>query len=127
MNTESLKDILAWIRTTDLVEVSYEGKAGRFSLASAQGSAPPPPIAAPRFVPAAAPAVGVFQWNELGKPRQAEEKSNVAEGAVLGVIETTKGKFTPVKSPCAGVLSRILIEAGQAVEYSQPLFFIEPR
>lgn len=127
MNTESLKAVLAWIRTTDLVEVAYDGKAGRFSLSSAEPGTAPPMLAAPRFVPAAAPSVGVFHWNELGKPKQIEEGASVQEGGLLGVIETSKGKFTPIKSPCAGVLTRVLVDAGQAVEYSQPLFFLEPR
>lgn len=127
MNTDSLKDVLAWIRTTDLVEVAYDGKAGRFSLSSAQAGAPPPTVAAPRYVPVTSPAVGLFQWSELGKPRRAEQGASVPEGGLLGVVEVGKGKFVPIKSPCPGVLSRVLVDAGQAVEYSQPLFFIEPR
>lgn len=127
MNTESLKAVLAWIKTTDLVEVAYDGKSGKFSLASAEGGAPPPPLAAPRYVPVSSPVLGVFHWNELGKPKHAEENASVQEGALLGVIETSKGKFTAIKSPCAGVLTRVLVDAGQAVEYSQPLFFLEPR
>ncbi len=50
----------------------------------------------------------------------------VAEGDLLGLIEGG-GAPRPVKAPCAGVVARVFIEDGAAVEFGQPLLFLEPR
>ncbi len=128
MKTEKLKEILTWIRSTDLVEVSFREGATNFSLATTDA---PPAEVAPlvfpaRFTPVCADAVGVFQWNAPGKARTAEEGKPIAQDGVLGLIETAPGKTTPVKAPCAGSVSRVMVESGDAVQYGQPLFFLEP-
>lgn len=128
MKTDQLRDVLSWIKTTDLVEVSFKQGDDGFSLSSAESPAAHAyPVAASRFSPVCAPCVGLFQWNAPGKARAHEEGAEVAEGDLLGLIETVKGKGTPVKAPAAGRLARVMIDGGAAVEYGQPLFFIEPR
>jgi biotin carboxyl carrier protein len=128
MKTEKLQDVLAWIKTTDLVEVSYKSEGEGFTVATAE-AAPVPhyPLPASRFQPVTSPAVGVFQWAPLGKARRAEENAEVAEGDALGLVETAKGKTTPVTAPCAGRVARVFIEGGAPVEYGQALLFLEPR
>ena len=125
MKTEELTKVLAWIRTTDLVEVGYNHGDDGFALSTAEAPAAYPAPPASRFSAVTSPAVGIFQWSEPGRARPAEEGAAVAEGGLLGVVETTKGKFTAVKAPCAGRLSKVLAEAGAAVEFGQALFFIE--
>ena len=125
MGTEQVKDVLEWMRRTDLVELSYKSKGQGFSLSTAEAiSQPDYPIPTARFTPVASPAVGVFQWSEPGRARGAEEGAPVSEGDTLGLIETAPGKTTPVKAPCSGKLARVFAEAGKAAEYGQPLFFI---
>ena len=122
-----LKDVLSWLKTTDLVEVSYKENGKGFSLGTSE--APPAPIPSAvfpsRYECVASPAVGLFV-PALGQAK-AEEGREVAEGAQLGLIDGGGKAATPVKAPRAGRVARVMIEAGQAVQYGQPLFLIEPR
>lgn len=127
MNTERLRDVLAWIKSTDLVEVSFKKGSEGFSLSSSEAAAHDYPVVASRFLPVTAPCVGIFQFNLPGKSRKHDEGSEVAEGDLLGLIQTAKGRSEQVKAPSAGRLARVMIEAGAGVEYGQPLFFVEPR
>jgi biotin carboxyl carrier protein len=117
---------MEWLRTTDLVAVRYSDGSAGFELATG-GGAPPPPAAmmANRYVPVCSPAVGLFQPSAPGQARTADEGSAVKEGAALGQIETGVGRPHEVKSPCAGRVARVFISGGQAVQYGQPLFFLE--
>ncbi|MDE2038848.1 MAG: hypothetical protein KGO96_11805 [Elusimicrobia bacterium] len=126
MTSEQLKDVLAWIKTTDLVEVQYKRGGDGFSLSRAE-AAPRYPIPASRFAAVTSPGVGLFQWSALGKARSAEEGREVSEGETLGVIEEAKGQAIPVKAPCAGRVAKIFIEGGAPAEYGQALLFLEPR
>lgn len=128
MKTEKLQEVLAWLKTTDLVEVKYKQGEDGFSLATAEGAPVPHyPLPASRSQPVTSPAVGLFQWSALGKARRAEEGVEVAEGETLGLVETGKGKSTPVTAPCAGRVARVFIEGGSPAEYGQVLLFLEPR
>jgi acetyl-CoA carboxylase biotin carboxyl carrier protein len=127
MRTQQLQEVLAWIKTTDLVEVSFKEGAKGFTLASAEN--PPIPqisIPASRCTPILSPAIGIFQWSALGKPRKTEKGVTVSQGDPLGIVEAGKGQPVAVKAPCSGRILRIFIEAGSPVEFGQPLFFIEP-
>ncbi|MBI2386051.1 MAG: hypothetical protein HYV14_08555 [Elusimicrobia bacterium] len=119
------------MKTADLAEVVYRKNGTGFSL-TALGAGDHPAIAAPampagRFVSVASDGVGVFQWNEPGKARKTEEGSEVAAGDAVGVIVTGSGAFKPVVSTHAGRVAKIFIDAGQAVEYGQPLLLLEIR
>lgn len=127
MNTAEIEQILSWLKGTDLVEVGFRQGAKGFSLATPQAQPEHHyPAATSRFAPVCAPAVGIFQWSQPGRPKTAEEGAEIAAGQPLGLIETGKGKSTPVTAPSAGRLSRVMVDSGAAVEYGQPLFFIEP-
>jgi biotin carboxyl carrier protein len=126
-STQEISEVLSWLKSTDLVEVSYRNGAKGFSLATAEpGAAQNYPVPSNRFTPVCAPAVGVFQWNEPGRARQAEEGAEVADGQRLGLVETGKGKFSEIKSPSNGRLARVMIDGGAPVDFGQPLFFVEP-
>lgn len=127
MNTDQLRDVLSWIKSTDLVEVSYKKGDMGFSLASTENVSQQYPSVVSHFTPVVSPCVGIFQWNEPGKARQHEEGAQVAEGDVLGTITTAKGRAEQVKAPASGRLARVMIDGGAGVEYGQPLFFLEPR
>ena len=126
MKQAELKDVMEWIKTTDLVAVRYHDGSSGFDLALAEPAAAPLPVScASRYLPVCAPAVGVFQPHAPGQPRRGGAGLAVKEGDVLGQVETGSGKPHEVPSPCAGRVARVFVSDGQAVEYGQPLFFLE--
>ena len=129
MDTQQIRDVLDWMKGTDVVEAVYKKDGKGFALATAEAPPSIPGAGLPpsRYVPVASETVGLFQWSEPGKARRAEEGAAVSEGDVLAVVVTGSGAFKPVKSPCAGTVSKCFADAGQAVEYGRPLFLIEPR
>lgn len=131
MDASPIKIIADWMKTADLAEVVYRKGGTGFSL-TALGAGDHPTLSAPampagRFASVASDGVGVFQWNEPGKARKTEEGSEVAAGDVVGVIVTGSGAAKPVVSAHAGRVAKIFIEAGQAVEYGQPVLLLETR
>ncbi len=127
MQTEEIRDIVAWIKTTDLLEVEFKEEGKGFSL-SGPGAAPAP-VRFPfhPMVPVTAQTVGIFRPAENGKAPLAAEGKSVEAGDPLGLIETGLGRPVAVTAPCAGLVKKVLIEAGAPAQYGQPLFFIEPR
>jgi len=125
VKTAELEEVLGWIRTTDLVEVAFKEGGRGFSLATAEGQSTPSfPLPASRFTPILSPAIGIFQWSRLGESRRIEEGVTLAAGEAIGIVETAPGKSVPVAS-AAGRVARIFVEAGAAVEFGQPLLFLE--
>ncbi len=103
---------------------------------SAAPAAPAAPLAAAPAVVAAAPAepaghtvkspmVGTFYRSSApGAKPFAEVGSMVAVGDTLCIIEAMK-LMNEIESDKAGVVKAVLVEAGEAVEYGQPMFIIE--
>lgn len=128
MDKNTLSAVLDWMRSTDLAEVAFKRGGEGFALASDQAPPPPPAGGFPeaRVVPVASPEVGVFRAAALGKSQIAQPGTEIAAGAILGLVDTGSAKFE-VKSPASGKLISAAAEDGKAVEYGQPLFFIQPR
>ena len=126
MNAEDLKDVLTWIKTTDLTEVTLKKGEDGFSF-SLPGSAPaiPEPDISSRYAAVVSPGVGIFQWGEPGRAAVLEEGAAVKEGAVLGRVEQGPKASLPVKAPVSGRLAKIFIEEGKPADYGRLLFFIE--
>ncbi|MBP6529522.1 MAG: acetyl-CoA carboxylase biotin carboxyl carrier protein [Burkholderiales bacterium] len=103
---------------------------------SAAPAAPAAALAAAPAVVAAAPAepaghtvkspmVGTFYRSSApGAKPFAEVGSTVAVGDTLCIIEAMK-LMNEIESDKAGVVKAVLVEAGEAVEYGQPMFIIE--
>ena len=126
MTTEELKDVLSWIKTTDLTEVALEKGQDGFSF-SLPGAAPmiPQPDLSSRYAPVVSPGVGLFQWGEPGRAAALEEGAAVKEGQILGRVEQGPKASLPVKAPISGRLAKIFIEEGNPADYGRLLFFIE--
>ena len=75
---------------------------------------------AERFINA--PMVGIFHVVD----GVAQVGASVAEGQVVGVIESMK-LGNDIKSNVAGVIKEVMVEDGMPVEYGQPLFRVEPQ
>jgi acetyl-CoA carboxylase biotin carboxyl carrier protein len=70
------------------------------------------------------PMVGIFyEASSPGKPPFVEQGQKVAKGDILCVIEAMK-IMNQVESDATGVITRIMAENGNPVEYGQPLFII---
>jgi acetyl-CoA carboxylase biotin carboxyl carrier protein len=119
-----------------------------YSAAPAMVAAPqmmPAPVAAPAPAPAAAPAlseaaadlvalaghtvkspmVGSFyRSSSPGAKAFVEIGDTVAVGDTICIIEAMK-ILNEIEADKAGVIKKIMVENGAAVEYGQPLFIIE--
>lgn len=72
------------------------------------------------------PLVGTFfRCAAPGKPPFVEVGSLVESGATLCIVESMK-VMNEIENEVKGRVARILVEDGQAVEYGQRLFLIEP-
>jgi len=129
METAQIQAVLKWMKSTDLVELAFKRGGQGFALSTAEAPAPIPggSMPASRFTPVSSESVGVFQWNEPGKARKAEEGVEGAAGDLLGVVVSGSGAAAPVKAPVAGRIAKCFADAGEAVEYGRPLFLLEPR
>lgn len=131
MDASPIKAVADWMKTADLAEVVYRKDGSGFSL-TALGANDPATLSAPampagRFTPVASDGVGVFQWAEPGKARKTDEGVEIAAGDVIGVIVTGSGASKPIVSTQGGRVAKLFIDAGQAVEYGQPLLLLELR
>lgn len=72
------------------------------------------------------PIVGTFYRAPSPEvPPYAKEGDSVNEGQTICIIEAMK-LMNEIKSETNGKIVKILVENGQAVEYGQELFLIEP-
>lgn len=119
------------------VRISRSRAAPEPAPASVRSVEPPrptaeAPAAAPELADATepeenivkAPMVGIFYEAQApGKPSFVELGQAVKEGDVLCIIEAMK-IMNQVEAERGGVVSKIMVENGDPVEYGQPLFII---
>jgi len=99
--------------------------------AAPNGAAPAAPAVPAVEIPAEptgnvvkSPMVGTFYRSSApGSPAFIEVGSNVKEGDTLCIIEAMK-LLNEIDSDVSGVVTKILVENGQPVEFGQPLFII---
>ena len=123
MDTQAVEKILQWVRSTDLAEISYRRGEDAVALRLEEAGAP----AAPAYpmIPVTSPEVGIFHFNMLGKPRNVEKCAEIQKDHPLGIVDTGASQH-PIKAPASGRVVSILVDEGDAVQYGQPLLFIEP-
>ena len=74
-----------------------------------------------------APMVGTFyRAPKPDAPPFVAEGDVVKEGQVICIVEAMK-LMNEIESKVGGRIAKILVENGQAVEYGQPLFLIDPQ
>jgi acetyl-CoA carboxylase biotin carboxyl carrier protein len=108
--------------------------AGASSMAVESGARPVPGAAVPapretREEPEGnvvkSPMVGIFYESPApGKAPFVELGKTVAKGEVLCIIEAMK-IMNQIESEFSGIISKIMVENGEPVEYGQPLFIIK--
>jgi acetyl-CoA carboxylase biotin carboxyl carrier protein len=73
-----------------------------------------------------APMVGTFyRANSPTADPYVREGDEVKEGQIVCIIEAMK-LMNEIEAKAPGRVAKVLVENGQAVEYGQPLFLIEP-
>lgn len=145
MDIRKLKKLIELIEESDIAEIEIrEGeesvRIARYTVAPVMAA---PAVAAhpPHIQPSApaageaeekitghivrSPMVGTFYRASSPDSRPfAEIGQAVREGETLCIIEAMK-ILNQIEADKSGVISRILVENGQPVEYNQPLFVIE--
>jgi len=77
-------------------------------------------------LPVVSPVVGVFHNGGMTNPRETvKEGDRVEKGRLLAAIEAMKVP-NELRAPVSGLISRLLVQDGAAVEYGQTLFLIQP-
>ena len=110
-----------------------------FAPAAAPVPAPAAAPAAPAAAPAAdsaadlsklpgcvkSPMVGVvYLSSDPNTPNYVKIGDSVTQGDTVCLIEAMK-TFNPVKAQVSGIVTKILVESGDPVEYGEPLIVIE--
>ena len=94
------------------------------TMGAAPSAAAPIAAAEPTGYIVKSPMVGTFYRSSApGTPAFVEIGSVVKEGDTLCIIEAMK-LLNEIDSETAGVVTQILVENGQPVEFGQPLFMI---
>jgi acetyl-CoA carboxylase biotin carboxyl carrier protein len=113
-----------------LTRTPLAGGAAATSPAAVTASSPPPAHVADALAFAGitieAPMVGTFYRasSPTAEP-YVREGDVVKEGQILCIIEAMK-LMNEIETRAGGRIAKILVDNGQAVEYGQPLFLIEP-
>ena len=146
--TKLVRELAQIMEDTGLVEIDFEDENVSVHLSKTGSVSHTPMMAAPAPVAAPAPAatalapapeapvdsdldhavnspmVGrAYLAPEPGAAMFVKEGDNVKAGQTLLIIEAMK-VMNPITAPKAGVVSRILIEDGQPVEFGEPLIVI---
>jgi oxaloacetate decarboxylase alpha subunit len=143
---ERIREIVRIVQETGIAEIAVEEEGTRVSVRRTEDRVPlesEPPAAAeeePEVAPAEAaaepatdgairveaPMVGTFyRAAQPGAPPFVEEGDAVAPGQTLCILEAMK-LMNEVKAEVEGVVRTIHVQNGQAVEYGQALFDLEP-
>jgi len=109
--------------------VTTTGEPSQAEPAEAEAAEPDQPPSEPEEthgLPVVAPVVGIFHNGGMLDPREmVREGDRVREGQLIAAIEAMKVP-NELRSPVSGLVTRLLVEDGSAVEYGQTLFLIEP-
>jgi acetyl-CoA carboxylase biotin carboxyl carrier protein len=144
LSDEDVSEILAIIDSAGLEELAIEtpsfslhinrGAAQPAAAALAPLAAPPPQAPAPAPPPAEttnttaieAPMLGTFYRTESpAHPPFVEVGDRVAEDTVVCLIEVMK-LMNHIQAGVSGTIVEVLAQAGELVEFGQPLFRVAP-
>jgi acetyl-CoA carboxylase biotin carboxyl carrier protein len=146
MDVEKLKAIVELLAETDVTRLDWQNGDERLILRRGnpvQASSavhvapaahpavfaappPPPPEEPSKLTVITSPLVGTFFRSPSPEdPAFVEVGQVVQPGQVLCIVEAMK-LMNQIKSEVAGRLVEILVKNGQAVEFDQPLFRVDP-
>lgn len=140
IDKELIRELADLLDETGLSEIEIEQgtlrvRVARGGVAVSAAPAPAPvqaalptgasPASAAPAGSVASPMVGtVFRAPEPGAKTFIEVGSKVTAGQTCMIVEAMK-TMNPITAPKAGVISAILVEDNQPVEFGEPLFVID--
>lgn len=135
MKTDDIKELIELLKESDLSKLSY--KKGDFEVhleRSFSSSAPvqtPPPVASSPAAPSesgkfvTSPMVGTFYAASApDQPPFVKVGDVIQKGQIVCIIEAMK-VMNEVKANESGKIVEVLVQNGQAVEFSERLFKVE--
>ncbi len=142
MELEEIKQLTEFLKDTDITELQIERNgvkikikrerfAPSFEITPPVRQGPPAEVTeeaqeTQKLVTITSPIVGIFHRSPSPEASPyVEVGSTVKNGQVLCIVEAMK-LMNEIESDADGVISKILVENGQPVEYGEPLFLIEP-
>lgn len=143
MELDEIRELLKLLKDTDITELQLEREGTKIKIKRekfiSSWETPPPRsvgvtpaevkeelIQAPGLATITSPIVGIFHRAPSPEaPLFVDVGSAVKKGQVLCIIEAMK-LMNEIESDVDGIVAKILVEEGQAVEYGEPLFLIEP-
>ena len=141
MEFDEIKHLMELLKDTDITELQIERNGAKLKIkrerfmssfeisptpVKQQEVEQPPPEETQRLVTITSPIVGIFHRSPAPEaPPFVEVGSVVKKGQVLCIVEAMK-LMNEIESDVDGVVSKILVENSQPVEYGEPLFLIEP-
>ena len=145
MELDEIKQLIELLKGTDITELQIEREGSKLKIRrekylssfEAISSAKRSEVAARKETEAevaeenklatiTSPIVGIFHRAPSPEsPPFVETGSTVMKGQVLCIVEAMK-LMNEIESDTDGIISKILVDNGQPVEYGEPLFLIEP-
>jgi oxaloacetate decarboxylase alpha subunit len=142
---ERIREIVRIVQETGIAEIAVEEEGTRVSVRRTEDRVPleaaepaaageeaelpleaPPEPAGDGAIRVEAPMVGTFyRAAQPGAPPFVEEGDAVTAGQTLCILEAMK-LMNEVKAEVEGIVRTIHVQNGQAVEYGQALFDLEP-
>ncbi|MBI4654685.1 MAG: acetyl-CoA carboxylase biotin carboxyl carrier protein [Nitrospirae bacterium] len=145
MELDEIRELLELLKDTDITELQVERDGTKIKIrrekfiSSWEIPSPTKQVSQPevkeikeeavegkKLITIASPIVGIF--HRAPSPEASpfvEVGGTVKKGQVLCIIEAMK-LMNEIESDADGIVSKILVENGQPVEYGEPLFLIEP-
>lgn len=145
MELDEIKNLIELLQKTDITELMIEKEGSKLKIKREKFFPSFEPVSSvvkpatdevnnikeaaveeKKYIIITSPIVGIF--HRAPSPEASpfvETGSTVKKGQVLCIVEAMK-LMNEIESDTDGIISQILIENGQPVEYGEPLFRIEP-
>jgi len=145
MELDEIRQLIELLKETDITELQLEREGAKLKIkrekymSSFEAISHPKKheVAAPgetraeiteesKLVTITSPIVGIFHRSPSPEASPFVEVGNtVKKGQALCIVEAMK-LMNEIESDTDGIISKILVDNGQPVEYGEPLFLIEP-
>lgn len=145
MELDEIRQLIELLKETDITELQLEREGAKLKIkrekymtsfealshpqkqeVAAQGEARAEITEESKLVTITSPIVGIFHRSPSPEASPFVEVGNIVKkGQALCIVEAMK-LMNEIESDTDGIISKILVDNGQPVEYGEPLFLIEP-